>query len=828
MHNKILLRKINKHYLIIFGLIIITLIKIYMTSNLPIYYNVNLKYDDALMINQAVDLTSGNYLGKYSHLTLAKGIFYPLFIAILNICKIPYLVGLSLFYIGSIIIFTCSLFKIINNKYILYFIYLFLLLNPLSFSLMTFQKIYRNSLMSSLVFYLFGFLILLYKSYKQTVKKSILIAFFLGLFYFFITNTREDTMWFIPCFLIIFITAIYDIIKIKQYKKILLFIIPIITYLSFNNLLCFINYKNYNIYTTNELSGTNYSKAFLKILSIKDERSIEKVSIHPNTYIKLAKISPNFNILYNKLKEVKNIESLYLHNSVIIWVLREYAYLHGYYDNSMKAEKFWYEIANDIEYAFNNGTFEKEYMLPSVFLVPFNKEDIPILVKETFNTLLYVLSYEDIETKIAYSNISNQDAAIKILFNSHVVHGSRYKEENLNTYLKMDTITNIFNKITYFYKLIIPILSIISFITFLYCFIKEGLKTNIIGIILFLSFSLIIIGITYTHVMTFEARTYYYLAPVYSVLLCFISIYIEKIYSFIRIMWYTKKGDDMKLLDGKEVKKYLIENFEKDASECCLAIIQVGNNPESTTYVNTKRKVLESLNIGHRLIKLDENITEEEVLSIVDDLNVDDSITGILVQMPLPNHLDSRKIVNRIDASKDVDGLTDTSLDLLKDNEATLVSPTALSVLALLDYYKINVEGKNVVIIGRSKLVGKPLEYLMLHRNASVTVCHSKTENVPDITRQADILISATGKKHLVTADMVKDGSVIVDVGIIREDNKIYGDIDFENVKEKASYITPVPGGVGQVVSLMLAQNVVKAKKNEQRFNKAKKLVYTK
>lgn len=265
----------------------------------------------------------------------------------------------------------------------------------------------------------------------------------------------------------------------------------------------------------------------------------------------------------------------------------------------------------------------------------------------------------------------------------------------------------------------------------------------------------------------------------------------------------------MNLLDGKQVKDFLLNTLINE-KEINLSVIQIGNNPESNIYINTKKKILNQLNINVDIIKYEDSTLEENIIAKIEELNNDDKVDGILVELPIPDNYDSRKIINTIIESKDVDGLTDKNLNKLKNNEKCLVSPTALSVLEILDYYHVDLNNKEIVILGRSNLVGKPLSYLFLNRGLNVTVCHSKTENVKDITRKADVLISAVGKPNLVTSDMVKDKVVIVDVGINKLDDKIVGDVDFDGVKAKTSFITPVPGGIGQVVSLMLAKNIIK------------------
>ena len=271
----------------------------------------------------------------------------------------------------------------------------------------------------------------------------------------------------------------------------------------------------------------------------------------------------------------------------------------------------------------------------------------------------------------------------------------------------------------------------------------------------------------------------------------------------------------MILLDGKSLKeKKLLELKDKVSNisdKLCLVVIQVGNNSASDVYVNQKKKMCEF--VGYEFIhkKLDVNVSEEELLDIIESYNKDKSVTGILVQMPLPKHINEVVIQNKILYYKDVDGLSDINIGRLVHNKDGLISCTPKGIVSLLDYYNIDISGKHVVIVGRSNLVGRPLASLMLNRDATVTITHSKTLNLEYYTKNADILIVAVGKKHLITADMVSEGSVVVDVGISRGNNKLYGDVDFDGVKDKVSYISPVPGGVGPMTVYSLAQNVYQA-----------------
>lgn len=272
----------------------------------------------------------------------------------------------------------------------------------------------------------------------------------------------------------------------------------------------------------------------------------------------------------------------------------------------------------------------------------------------------------------------------------------------------------------------------------------------------------------------------------------------------------------MQILDGKEVKRIKLEELKNEVLKLDrplgLTVIQVGDDSASNIYVKQKSKMANNLEFNFNHIKLEENVTEEEVLKIINSLNRDNCVDGILVQMPLPEHLNSRIIQNTISPLKDVDGLTDINMGMLVHKKNCLVPCTPLGVMELLKYYNIDVAGKNVVIVGRSDLVGRPMAEVMINNDATVTLCHSKTKNLKDITKNADVLVVAVGKAKLITSDMVKDGVVVVDVGINRlEDSSLCGDVDFDGVSSKCSYITPVPGGVGQMTVLELGYNTYKA-----------------
>lgn len=277
------------------------------------------------------------------------------------------------------------------------------------------------------------------------------------------------------------------------------------------------------------------------------------------------------------------------------------------------------------------------------------------------------------------------------------------------------------------------------------------------------------------------------------------------------------------ILNGKELAKKIrtnlkveVEELKKQKKYPKLAVIMVGNDQASSIYVKNKSKACDEIGIDFEEYLLPEETTMQELLSLITKLNEEKEIKGILLQSPIPAHLDIQKAFETINPKKDVDGFHPISVGQACIGQDTFIPCTPLGIVRLLEEYKIPIEGKNVVILGRSNIVGKPLMQCMLKKNATVTICHSKTRNIQEITKQADILIVAIGKPKFITGEMVKENAVVIDVGMNRlENGKLCGDIDYEGVEKKASYITPVPGGVGPMTIAMLMQNVVKATKME-------------
>jgi len=275
------------------------------------------------------------------------------------------------------------------------------------------------------------------------------------------------------------------------------------------------------------------------------------------------------------------------------------------------------------------------------------------------------------------------------------------------------------------------------------------------------------------------------------------------------------------LIDGKqlaaairaEVKEEAENIFKQTGAKVGLAVILAGDNPASQVYVRLKGRACEEAGISSFTHHLPPEITQGELMALIDKLNHDSSVNGILIQLPLYSHLDSNAALDRVLPNKDVDGFHPINVGLLSQNLATLMPCTPAGCMEMLDRHKINIDGAHAVVVGRSNIVGKPMAAMLLHRNATVTICHSRTKDLKSITRQADILVAAIGRPRMITADMIKPGAVVLDVGMNKVENKLCGDVDYDAAKDVAGYITPVPGGVGPMTIAMLLSNTILASK---------------
>lgn len=291
-------------------------------------------------------------------------------------------------------------------------------------------------------------------------------------------------------------------------------------------------------------------------------------------------------------------------------------------------------------------------------------------------------------------------------------------------------------------------------------------------------------------------------------------------------IFYKKIGENMdKILDGKKVAelksqrlKDFVKNLIDQKKQPHFCVINIGDNAASKVYIRAKTRMAEKIGILQENIQLPKTVSEDEVVALIKKLNADPEINGVMVQLPAPDHINVKRLMDTIDPEKDVDCLTPTNIGRLWEGDHFVEPATAAGIISLLEEYDIDLTGKKAVIIGRSNIVGKPLAALLLEKNASVSILHSKTDNLSDYTRQADLLVAAVGQPELVKADMVKPGAIVIDVGINRIDNHLVGDVAFDEVKEVANLITPVPGGVGPLTVESLMEQVVKlAKRQDER-----------
>lgn len=273
----------------------------------------------------------------------------------------------------------------------------------------------------------------------------------------------------------------------------------------------------------------------------------------------------------------------------------------------------------------------------------------------------------------------------------------------------------------------------------------------------------------------------------------------------------------MTIIDGSEIAKQIRIQVKKEVVSLVkqyqtvphLVVILIGNNPASESYVSGKERACEKTGIKSTVIRFPENVTEDEVIQRIDSLNKDDHVHGILLQLPIPKHLNSEKMMDLISSKKDVDGFTPKNVSLLSAGRGKLIPCTPKGIITLLDYYHIPIESKQCTVLGRSQIVGKPMANLLLQRNGTVTICHSKTKDLKEVTKQADILVVAVGRAKMVDQSYLKDGAVVIDVGINRVDGVIVGDVDFESASLKASFMTPVPRGVGPMTIASLLENTL-------------------
>lgn len=516
----------NKKFVILIFLLL-TIYKILITSWLPMFIESGYRYDDKMMIDMASSLIDGNWLGFYSEKILTKGIFYPLFIAFLNFINIPYLFGLNLFYTFSTIFFCYSIKDFFKNKIYVCFIYLLLLFEPISYSLHTFQRIYRNSIGTSLILILLASFLMLYKykkiDFKKTIIWSLISGIALSIFFF----TREDTMWVFPFITIILLGNIIYLIKNNRKKMILFSFLPFLI-LFFNiQIVSYMNYKHYGIYTVNELTNSSFAKTYKKILSIEQSNYPNQVSVPKTTLDKIRDVSPTFNSIADNLYKFNwdqygNGEIL---DGYLFWGLRDAASKSGYYKNSKMATKFWNKVGIEIDEGLVSSKLKQRNIMSSIYISPYRVGYFEKTINTFFYSVKYITEHQNLGAINKYSGDKKSVDNFEKILNDEF--------SNLTNQKTFEDSVKASNVITKIYKFIFPIISmlgLISYIILVINFFKERKYTNELTFLtaIFLSYIALLLGVSYTHISAFNSVGYYYLAPAYVVQLvfCLISLFL--------------------------------------------------------------------------------------------------------------------------------------------------------------------------------------------------------------------------------------------------------------------------------------------------------------
>ena len=516
----ILLNKIKQNKIIIL-LVILTIIRLLMSLDLPVYYIRNLRYDDVLMIELADAFKIGNYLGDYSNVTLIKGIIYPLFLSFCQYFKLSYSLILTIFYILSCIYFGTSLNKVVKNKKIVIVVYIVLLFKPISYSMELFQRIYRNALSLGETLLFFGLIIRLVASNKT--KNNVINYLLLGLITSIMLLTREDNMW---TFVTIVILIIYKVL-VNRNKASLFSLLPIIGIIINLNIVSLINYHYYGIYTYNEINNSEFSRAYLKIQEIKDDNEETKYSITKDTFYKLSDLSNKFDITR------KDIDNLYkgwpddngeINNGNIIWAFRSLIYSNKKFKDGNSADIYFKELSADIERLFEEGKLEREKVIPSVLINTPSIDDVLNLPKEYLKTLKYVTTYQNI--KSIDKNTIEQNPKFFYEFKKDCYYTFVKDYHNAENIVErnvkgFEIIRNIYKYLT----IVLSFVSLIIFIKNIKLVFKE--QKYFVVLLILVSYLVITMGVTYTNLTAFHAIRYFYLGPVYLLQNIFIILTLE-------------------------------------------------------------------------------------------------------------------------------------------------------------------------------------------------------------------------------------------------------------------------------------------------------------
>ncbi len=504
-----------RKFLIIIG--IITLIRFLISYKLPSFYIKNLVYDDGLMIYQLTSLLGGKYLGKYSDFILIKGVVFPFFLYLARSINISYSSLLTILYILASMYFTKSLDKVIKNKKVLIIIYTVLLFNPITFSSELFQRLYRNSLTSIEILFFLGTIIRLFLS-DNKLKKDIINYVLLGIIMSIMYMTREDNIWTI---VVLFILVAYKIIKNKNYKIALVCAIPLVLLYLNLNIVSYINYKHYGIYTYNEIQKSSFKNTFKKILQIKDDTELHQVSIPKTTIYKLSENTKTFNISKEEIDKFYEIinEGEEIYNGNIVWYFRQLVYKNNKLDNGKKSEKYFKKLGKELDKLFKEKKVEKEFAFSSILLNRPTKKDILNLPKSALDIVVYTTTYKDVKTLTdlkGFKYNSKLKAFTKVHKNSHTT--SNIVKENDKDY----------EMIRLIYMMLTIILSPISLVVY-FINIKKNDKLNLVNHIILVSYLVVLAGVTYTDVTAFPTKRYLCLGNLYILQSIFICLNIHRL-----------------------------------------------------------------------------------------------------------------------------------------------------------------------------------------------------------------------------------------------------------------------------------------------------------
>ena len=509
---------VNK-YCFFVVLVMIVLVRMFLSCNLPSFYLDNLQYDDKLMIEKLTYLNEQKYLGEYKSTTLVKGVVYPLFLYLTNLANISYSMMLTILYVLACLYLVFALRKIVKSKLILIAISIFLLLNPISFSSDIFQRLYRNSLSIIELLFFFGTVVNIINSKKNSIINYIVLGIIAGIMFL----SREDTIWIILVYLVLVIYKLYKNLKIQNIVKA---VIPIIITAIMLNIICYVNYINYGVYTYNEITNSNFKKAYIKILQIKDDEKKDKVAISKSTLLKLAENSNVFNLtekfIEKKYKRLANLDGE-IYNGNIIWYLRYWLYQLNHFKTGEEANNYFEDLSNEIDELFEKGVLEKEFVIPSVHINTPTINEITELPMNILETIKYTTAYQNIKT-FTERDLAQKSSVDEVVKAYKATYKDYHNAENMidSNPFGLELLRNI-------YKYFTIVFSIIALIIYLRNIqIKD--KLNILTHIVLLTYLVILCGVAYTNTTAFSAIRYCYLGGIYILQNLFIMLNVYRVY----------------------------------------------------------------------------------------------------------------------------------------------------------------------------------------------------------------------------------------------------------------------------------------------------------